>query len=574
MEVHRRCRPLLAIGAGGIALAVGLSAAGAEIGKPVPVAVTDGSARFVVPKPGPTSKTLVIVSALAREPGPFPIRLIVRGANQASPIRLADDGPTSRPNLGPPDLETLPEPTPRQPPLERAFHLLDRDGDVTSPGNYATIRARLRGLGRRVQVYVEEGDVARLGDDVVRDIVSTFDDRVHPLAARRFGTARDIDGDGRFTVLVSGRLAGLAVDGFVRGADFDPSMPAPLSNRCDLLYLNADLHPGPHLRTVLAHEYTHAVIASRKPLGPDGRAEEEGWLDEAIAHLVEDEHGFSRSNLDHRVNAFLSAPERYRLVVEDYYDAELFRAHGNRGSTYLFLRHCSSEFGPALVPALIGSPRRGVTNLEAATGRSFEALFRGWSVALFLESLKPNRDAAASGPRPTWLERGAGLGVECWSAVGTSPRYFLADGLVEVEVVGPDRAELQVTAVPLPDDWPKLQLAIEPTTAGFRARVSQTNGQPIRLTTLAWEPLIPPANPRESIPRRGQLADRTLDEALGGSNLSAGVARRSTLITWPSGGPPDRPTVFKLSGIDGTGRAIATWAEVGPIGSAPPQAGR
>ena len=60
-----------------------------------------------------------------------------------------------------------------------------------------------------------------VGPDVLRDLVETFDDRVFPAPPGSFGQARDVDGDGRFTVLMSSwltRLAGgrHAVDGFVR----------------------------------------------------------------------------------------------------------------------------------------------------------------------------------------------------------------------------------------------------------------------------------------------------------------------------------------------------------------------
>ena len=53
-----------------------------------------------------------------------------------------------------------------------------------------------------------------------------------PPPRRQFGRARDVDGDGRFTVLMSSwltRLAGgrHAVDGYVRGADFDATLAAP-----------------------------------------------------------------------------------------------------------------------------------------------------------------------------------------------------------------------------------------------------------------------------------------------------------------------------------------------------------
>ena len=65
------------------------------------------------------------------------------------------------------------------------------------------------------------------------DLVATFDDRVFPVAARTFGLAHDVDGDGRFTVLISSWLARLgggrhAVDGFVRGADLDPTLLGPV----------------------------------------------------------------------------------------------------------------------------------------------------------------------------------------------------------------------------------------------------------------------------------------------------------------------------------------------------------
>ncbi len=60
-----------------------------------------------------------------------------------------------------------------------------------------------------------------------------------------------------------------------------------------MMYLSTALGPGPYLRTVLAHEYTHAVTFSAKAAAGLG-ADEEGWLDEAMAHLGEDLHGFSR----------------------------------------------------------------------------------------------------------------------------------------------------------------------------------------------------------------------------------------------------------------------------------------
>ncbi len=288
--------------------------------------------------------------------------------------QLAPASARRAPRLRTSPLPPVPETAVGLPPRERTFHLLVRDGDVASASNYEPVTGELKAVGYRVQVYVDREDLGSVGPELLRDLVTTFDDNVFPTAARTFGQARDVDGDGRFTVLLSSRLTRLAggkhaVDGFVRGADLDTRCAPPFGNRCDMMYLSTALTPGPYLRTLLAHEYTHAVTFSAKVLnGTRPGREEEGWLDEALAHLAEDVHGFSRANLDYRVSAFLSRPERYRLVVEDYYAADLFRSHGNRGGTYLFLRWCADRFGPGLLPALIRAPERGTANVEAATG--------------------------------------------------------------------------------------------------------------------------------------------------------------------------------------------------------------
>ena len=84
--------------------------------------------------------------------------------------------------------------------------MLVRDGDPASPSNYVGIRGDLKGVGRRVQVYVAAEDVEQVSGDLVRDLIVTFDDQIYPVSARRVGTARDVDGDGRFTILLSSWL--------------------------------------------------------------------------------------------------------------------------------------------------------------------------------------------------------------------------------------------------------------------------------------------------------------------------------------------------------------------------------
>ena len=273
----------------------------------------------------------------------------------------------------------------------------------------------------------------------------------------------------------------------------------------------------------------HAVIFSQK-LKSGARSagpvvEEEGWLDEAMAHLAEDLNGFSTSNIDYRVSAFLSGPERYQLVVDDYFAANLFRSHGNRGSTYLFLRWCADRYGPDLLPALVASDRRGMANLESATGASFSSLFRRWSLALYLSGLDPDppkrdstEDDAPSlnlrSPHEEWELAGPRFQrlspdgpPDRWTASGTTSHFVVVDGsrsrAVQVEVTGPPDAELQVTALPLGSSQARLDLSLHKSSGPdgelrLRARIQERQGVEVRLSALSWEPLVPPANPHSS----------------------------------------------------------------------------
>jgi hypothetical protein len=125
-----------------------------------------------------------------------------------------------------------------------------RAGDPASASNYLPVRAKLRAVGRGVQIYLDERERDRVNEATLREIIRTFDDEILPASARLRGTADDTDGDGRFTILLSGWLAHLgggrlAVDGFMRGADLDPDLVSPIGNRCDMLYLSTTLASGP-----------------------------------------------------------------------------------------------------------------------------------------------------------------------------------------------------------------------------------------------------------------------------------------------------------------------------------------
>ena len=288
--------------------------------------------------------------------------------------------------------------------VSRSFFLHVTDGALDDPRHYARVSSRVVAEGRRVRIYLDtQQTVAELVPGVLNEMVRLFDEEIIPRSQAKLGNCRDIDGDGKFSVLMSPWLSRLqggktSLGGFVRGSDFHCDLAAPFSNHGDMLYLNSNVRPGPHLQSLLAHEFAHAVCFSvRLPSERYrlGLPEEEDWLNEAIAHLSENLQGCGWSNLDYRVSRFMTQPQAYPLVVSDYYQAGLWRDHGCRGATYLFLRWCVDQFGNDMLPRLIRSPVRGAENLEWATGVKFEELYRRWSVALLQSGQQTTSPSAA-----------------------------------------------------------------------------------------------------------------------------------------------------------------------------------
>jgi hypothetical protein len=284
----------------------------------------------------------------------------------------------------------------------RDFFIHVTDGDLGDANQYARVTGELVREAESVRVFLDRQQSAEsLAPGVVDEIARIFDDAIVPRFRATLGETRDVDGDGKFCILLTpwlGRLQGgrTSLGGFVRGSDFRPDARPPFGNGCDMLYLNSNAQPGKHLETLLTHEYTHAVcFSTRLPSAQDwcGLPDEEDWLNEAIAHVGEGLTGSDWSNLDYRISRYLTSPERYPLVVPDYYRAGLWRDHGCRGATYLFLQWFVNTFGEDSLSQIIHSSSSGTRNLERLSGREFDEVFRAWTIAL----LQSDGTAAASG---------------------------------------------------------------------------------------------------------------------------------------------------------------------------------
>lgn len=330
-------------------------------------------------------------------PGPYrPVgrlrKLATRRTNRSRPAAGQRPWLTADPHAdGPFRLVKLRPHEDQQPALDtRVFYIHVTNGPLNDPDQYVAVVGRRIAAGSVVDIYLDSRErVANLDDGLAEFIVRAIERQIGPALAEQFGSCHDINGDGRFAVLLTPWLSQLQggrtrLKGFVRSTDFDANGPSPFSNRCDMLYLNSELSPGGDLQALIAHELTHAISLCERARFSDrlGAAPEDDWLNEGVAHIAENLLSDSWDNLDHRIHDYLEAPHRYPLAVADYYGAGLWRNHGCRGATYLFMRWCVDTFDNELLRRLVQTPSVGRRNLELASGNRFEDLFRSWTIAL------------------------------------------------------------------------------------------------------------------------------------------------------------------------------------------------
>ena len=183
--------------------------------------------------------------------------------------------------------------------------------------------------------------------DVVQRFASTWPLELNLLAQVGHTGALDHDQDGRLAVAFSAARGQVApqifaqTQGFFSFLDLGPAGPATATssgNGRDLIWLRP---PGSDASTTalqligtLAHEYTHLVQAAVRAFGGSralSQVPEALWLEEGMAHLMEDLTGWGASNVD-TVAAALAAWSTGSFASDQDSPAQ-------RGRTYLLLRH-------------------------------------------------------------------------------------------------------------------------------------------------------------------------------------------------------------------------------------------
>ncbi|MCA9038822.1 MAG: hypothetical protein KDA65_00605 [Planctomycetaceae bacterium] len=349
----------------------------------------------------------------------------------------------------------------------RVFSLYVGNGLFGSEQAYEECETRLLSEGSHLRLWLDIKDeltTEKLSSTELKNqwkerathLHSCFEKLVVSTLAPWLGEVNDLDGDGKFSIVLTSRLNQLSkgtepLVGLTWSGDYRRDLPRPYGNRADVVYLNPTINDEELVTEVLVHEYVHALsfdLHLETMTSSQNARYEEDWLNEGLAHLVETELTGTRRNIEDRLQAFLSQPGNFPLVVSDYNRAGLWRSPGCRGATFSFLSWCKAQKRKRFIPQLFHSSSTGLQGVADATGDSFPNLFRGWSSAVALETTQI-----------TSLEPGEAYQ---WKQAATSCHFFRISQRegeqARVKLKNESESGIQLTLIPLSD--PKAEEAL------------------------------------------------------------------------------------------------------------------
>ncbi len=249
------------------------------------------------------------------------------------------------------------------------------------------------------------------------DFLSTLQSELNILGKTSYDTDLDRDGDGRLTIIFSNNTSN-GIQGDVVGwfdyRDFLPNSSARATgNEADILWSRV---PGSGDTTMaaavgtLAHEFAHLFsYGVRVEASGEAARREVLWLDEGIAHLMEDLTGWGDSNVPNVAVALENWEDGHFATTTD--------SNEQRGQAYLLLRYLVDQQASGASAANASSVESAATSI-VSTLISEESL--GFDHSLFTNTgasglaswlqaihVSGNSDVLSSSQTETYLPTGA-----------------------------------------------------------------------------------------------------------------------------------------------------------------------
>ena len=261
------------------------------------------------------------------------------------------------------------------------------------PGEFSSLNdqqvsATLVASSNRALGYLDNatGNVIGLEEDISA-FLEEFSKETYPKMTEVFGIPSDVDQNGVVIFLFTPQVDIQFLGFFHYRSVLSKSQPRSDGNESDIMFISSRI-PNSRLKSTLAHEFQHMISFNQHVLMHNGPSEER-WLNEACSNLAEDIIGEHKAKNSDYIEYFMRNSERSMLLLNN---PEAYFLE--RGASYLFLRGLVDEFGEDILLGLVNTKLAGIPNVEAATGWSFERLYRTFAARVFLSGTGLNQDPA------------------------------------------------------------------------------------------------------------------------------------------------------------------------------------
>jgi hypothetical protein len=298
----------------------------------------------------------------------------------------------------------------------RSFRVISDLGDDGDSPKFGTSSARLRYIGAHILIYVDQRSVSTMSEAEMTRIGDLFDARLYDLAAARFGSESDLDGNGKVIILMTPFVNGLVSkdecqnESFVAGYFYpnDLFLRNANSNKGEIFYT---LVPDPvgtyscpqgaaFVRRLVPgtfiHEFQHMISFNQHVLARGGSSEDV-WLNEGLSLIAEEtaaryyEERYAAPAGEIFSDSAAMFLEEIVVHAYDYlfaskaYSVTTFDGFGDleeRGAAWLFLRWLGDQKGDGIYSRLVQTRMTSTENVQSKAGESFAALFGDFSIAV------------------------------------------------------------------------------------------------------------------------------------------------------------------------------------------------
>lgn len=249
-------------------------------------------------------------------------------------------------------------------------------------GAFSVVDSTAAYVGTTLVVFVQDGIAV---DEDFRAEMQLIDEQATSVVAL-LGAPSDVNGDGHVVVNINSSMptswTGSALGGYSYGNDPTPySGCEQASNNREIVHVNYATRASGLMATTIVHEFLHQINYTRR-IVITGTAAEQIWLDEALAHLIEEITGNGELN-SMWINAFKSNPTSSVVVEGSMTSAQ-------RGAAFLFLKYLYGQVadGETFLHELVNSNLNGVQNVVRAHAlatdgqKNFSELMAQWTTSV------------------------------------------------------------------------------------------------------------------------------------------------------------------------------------------------